>query len=176
MHVTSGISGRLAAVAVALALGACSSGSALTTSSLFGGGQEKAAAAAPSPPETMTDRVVHVGTTAARAQRCGYVFDPVALRQNYLAFESQQGAAPEALAKAEKSYDYTFASVTKAIVGNADYCSDQQTAIIKRDLTKVLAGDFSSPTRKPAANVGWWSPQHTEKPMDREKIFDPINR
>lgn len=162
-----------ASIAGALALGACSSGNPLTTGTLFGGSQEKPAAPAAAP-ETTTDRVVHVGTTAARAQRCGYVFDPVALRQSYLAFETQQGSAPEAVAKAEQSYDYTYATVTKSIVGNADYCSEDQNAVIKRDLTKVLAGDFSSPTRAPAANVGWWSPQRTEKPMDREKIFDPV--
>ena len=170
MHVTSGISGRLAAVAIALALGACSSGSALTTSSLFGGEKK----AVPPPPETMTDRVVHVGTTAARAQRCGYVFDPAALRQSYLAFETQQGAAPEALAKAEKSYDYTFATVAKSIAGDSDYCSEQQTATIKRDLTNALAGDFSDPGKKAAANVGLFTPRRTEKPMNREEIFDPV--
>jgi len=164
---------RIAAVAVTLALGACSSGSALTTSSLFGGGSEKTALPAPAP-ETMTDRVVHTGTTAARAQRCGYVFDPVALRQSYLAFETQQGAAPEALAKAEKSYDYTYATVMKKIAGEQDYCSDDKTATIKRDLTKVLAGDFSPTARKPAANVGWWTPEHAAKPMDRDEIFNPV--
>jgi hypothetical protein len=158
---------------MALGLGACSSGSALTTNSLFGGGKETSALPAP-PPETMTDRVVHTGTTAARAQRCGYVFDPVGLRQSYLAFETQQGATPEALAKAEKSYDFTYATVMKKIGGEPDYCSDDKTAVIKNDLTKVLAGDFSTSTRKPQANVGWWTPQHSEKPMDREKIFDPI--
>jgi len=172
MHGISGLSSRVALTVVALALGACS-GNPLTTGTLFGDNKEKAAAGVP-PPETMTDRVVHVGTTAARAQRCGYVFDPIALRQSYLAFESQQNASPDVLSKAEQSYDYTYASVTKNIAGNADYCSDGQTATIKRDLTNVLAGDFSSPTRKPQANVGWWSHQKTEKPLDREKVFNPV--
>jgi hypothetical protein len=173
MQKTPRAAARIAAVAMTLALGACSSGSALTTSSLFGGGKEKSASPA-TPAETMTDRVVHTGTTAARAQRCGYVFDPAALRQSYLAFETQHGAAPEALAKAEKSYDYTYAAVTKKIAGEQDYCSDDKTAAIKRDLTKVLAGDFSA-ERKPAANVGWWTPEHAAKPMNREEIFNPIN-
>ncbi|MEZ5815515.1 MAG: hypothetical protein R3D44_00350 [Hyphomicrobiaceae bacterium] len=172
MTVTSGTACRIAGViVVALALGACSSGSGLTTGSLFGGPSKAAAPALA--PETITDRVVYVGTTAARAQRCGYVFDPAALRQSYLSYETQQGATPDAMARAEKSYDYTVLSVTKSIAGDADYCSEEKTSVIKRDLTKVLAGDFSSTTRKPAPNVGWWSPQHSEKPMDREKIFDP---
>jgi hypothetical protein len=164
----------LAGIAVALVLGACSSGNALTTGTLFGGSQEKKAEPAPRP-ETMTDRVVHVGTTAARAQRCGYVFDPAALRQSYLAFEGQQsGGAPDQVAKAEKSYDYTFASVMKSAAGDPDYCSEDRTASIKRDLSKVLAGDFSTTTRQPAGNVGWWTPMRYEKPMNREEIFNPV--
>ncbi|MGD9805159.1 MAG: hypothetical protein AB7E81_01145 [Hyphomicrobiaceae bacterium] len=172
MRRTAGIVSRLAGVVMALALGACSSGSALTTGSFFGGEKEKTAAPAP-PPETMTDRVVHVGTTAARAQRCGYVFDPAALRQSYLAYETQQGAAPEQLAKTEKSYDYTFATVMKSAASDADYCADGKTELIKRDLTKVLAGDYSTSIRQ-QPNVGWWTPQHSEKPIDREKLFNPM--
>ncbi|MGE0765366.1 MAG: hypothetical protein AB7L90_02785 [Hyphomicrobiaceae bacterium] len=173
MHAKSGIGSRFACVALALALGACSSGNALTTASFFGSSKEKAAAPAPTP-ESMIDRVVHVGTTSARAQRCGYVFDPAALRQSYLAFESQQGNTPEQLARAEKSYDYTFASVAKASAADADYCSETKTADIKRDLNRALAGDYSTSIRKPAANVGWWTPQHSEKPMNREEVFNPI--
>jgi hypothetical protein len=174
MQASSAAAARLAALAAVLVLGACSSGSAVTTNSLLGGGETKAAAPATTP-ATITDRVVHVGTTAARAQRCGFVFDAAMLRQDYLAYEARLGGTPEQLAKAEKSYDYTLASITKAISGNADYCSEEQTAIIKRDLTKALTGDFSLPAKQ--ASKGWWFENPTrEKPMDRDAIFDPIRR
>mgnify|MGYP000049333090 CR=1 FL=1 len=156
---------------VVVALAACSSSNPLTTSTLLGGGSAKAPAAPT--PETPTGRAVFVGTTSARAQRCGYVFDPASVRQGYLAFESQQAAVPDVLAKTEKSYDYTVASITKAITSKEDYCEDGQTAVIKRDLAQVLAGDYSSPAKKSQPNVGWWSATKSEQKMDRNKIFYP---
>jgi hypothetical protein len=172
MQVRTGVATRLAGVALALALGACSSGNGLATGTLFGGGDK----APPAPrPETATDRALYVATTAARASRCGYVFDPAVLRQSYLAFEAQQSAAADQLAKTEKSYDYTADRVGKAIAGEADYCSEAQTGIIKRDLMQVLGGNYSSPDRaaQAQAEVGWWSAQKSTAPMDREKVFNP---
>jgi hypothetical protein len=163
---------RTACVGLVVALGACSSGNPLTTSTLLGGGSTEKTPAAPSP-ETPTDRAIFTGTTSARAQRCGYVFDPAAVRQGYLAFETQQGVAPDVLAKVEKSYDYTVASISKTITANEDYCTDAQTAVIKRDLTQVLAGNYSAPDKKPMPNVGWWTPPRANQPMDRDKIFNP---
>lgn len=165
---------RVASLSFALALGACGSGTGLTTGTLLGGGSASAPVAAPA--ETATDRALHVATTSARAQRCGYVFDPGSVRQGYLAFEAQQGGAPDQVAKAEKSYDYTLASISNTIAGKEDYCSDAQTAIIKRDLTQVLAGDYSAPRKKPEADVGWWTAPKSTAPMDRDKIFDPLRR
>jgi hypothetical protein len=175
MTATARMALRTACFALVVALGACSSGNPFTTGTLLGGGNAANTPAAP-PPETPTDRTVHVGTTSARAQRCGYVFDPAAVRQGYLAFEAQQGLAPDVLANAEKSYDYTVASISKTIAANEDYCSDAQTAVIKRDLAQVLAGDYSSPNKKVMPNVGWWTPPKAAQPMDREKIFNPTQR
>lgn len=163
-----------AGVGLAVALAACSSGNPLTTSTLLGGSTAKAPATPA--PETPTDRAIHVGTTSARAQRCGYVFDPAGVRHGYLAFESQQGLAAEALAKAEKSYDFTVASIAKNIASNEDYCTEAQTAVIKRDLTQILAGNYASPDKKVMPNVGWWTPPRAGEKMDREKIFNPTQR
>lgn len=165
----------IACAGLALVLGACSSGSNFTTGTLLGGGSKPKEAAAP-PPETPTDRAINAGTTAARAQRCGYVFDPAAVRQGYLAYEVQQGTAGDALAKAEKSYDYTHGSIAKAIANDQDYCTDERTATIKRDLGQVLAGDYTTAGKKTAANVGWWNADRTSDKMDREKIFQPQER
>lgn len=163
-----------ACVGLAAALAACSSGNPLTTSTLLGGSTAKAPAAPA--PETPTDRAIYVGTTAARAQRCGYVFDPSGVRQGYLSFESQQGLTGDALAKIEKSYDFTVASITKTVSANEDYCTDAQTAVIKRDLSQVLAGNYASPDKKVMPNVGWWTPPKAGEKMDREKIFNPTQR
>ena len=171
MTATARIAMRTVCLGLLVALAACSSSNPLTTSTLLGGGSAKAPAAPT--PETPTDRAFFVGTTSARAQRCGYVFDPASVRQGYLAFESQQASAPEVLAKAEKSYDYTVVSITKAIASKEDYCDDGQTAVIKRDLAQVLAGDYSSPTKKSQPNVGWWSASKTGDKLDRDKIFHP---
>jgi hypothetical protein len=166
------IPATIACVGLVLTLAACSGGSSLTTGTLLGGSSTPAAAPAP-PPETATDRALHVAATSARASRCGYVFDPASVRQGFLAFEAQQGGAPDQLAKTEKSFDYTLQSISKTVSADENYCSDEQTATIKRDLNQVLAGNFSSPRKAPTANAGWWNASRTVAPMDHEKIFKP---
>jgi hypothetical protein len=159
----------LCCITAALALAACSSSNALTTGALFGSGGP----AKPAEPKlvTATDRALHVATTSARATRCGYVFDPAAVRTAYLAFEAGQGGPADQLAKVEKSYDYTLGTVMKGVSGSEDYCTDEQTAVIKRDLNKVLAGDFAPPSKRPDVGWGWGTPSSDK--LDREKVFHP---
>ncbi|MDX2154866.1 MAG: hypothetical protein SFW09_00020 [Hyphomicrobiaceae bacterium] len=154
-------------VGVALMLGACSlESSALSTGTLLGAGKQKE----PTPAELATDRAVHVAATSANASRCGYVFDPAQVKASYLAFEQGQGAAADFAQQLDKSYDFTHAKIAKSTVNAEDFCSEEQTAIIKRNLNKVLAGDFSAPAK--ARDVSHIGP--TVAPMDREKIFHPI--
>ncbi|MBS0240719.1 MAG: hypothetical protein JSS20_00990 [Proteobacteria bacterium] len=154
---------------LALTLAACSGSNPLTTGTLLGGSSSKEGA--PLPPESPIDRAKHVGTTSARAQRCGYVFDPATLRSNYVGTEQQQGAAGDQLAKVEKAYDLAFTAESKTIAGDADYCSDGMTSRIKKDLNQVLAGDYSSP-KKSAVDVSSFS-SSGQGQLDREKIFNP---
>jgi hypothetical protein len=110
----------------------------------FLGGAAPAAADAPG---TMSDdhpmaRPIAVAWTSARAQRCGFYFDPAKLRTSYLAFEAKQ-SAPEQLAKAEKTYDSTFKTIRERVTEDADYCSNAKSAEIKKDLNRHLAGDFA---------------------------------
>lgn len=163
----------LAGVALAVILAGCSSGSAgLSTGALFGTSDSSKSAAPVVAPETPADRALHVGATTARAKRCGYVFDPNSVRSAYLAFEVSQGAATDTLARTEKEFDYTVQSVGKNIAGNEDYCSDEQTSVIKRDLTNVLAGNFSAPTRKVNVKTdNWWGSPSSNKAFDREEAL-----
>lgn len=172
MTVIAKVAKGLACIGGAVALSACSSGSAgLSTGSLFGSSAKTEAAQAPTVlPQTPDDRALHVGATTARATRCGYVFDPANVRASYLAFEAGQGTAADQLARAEKSYDYTVASVGKTIAANGDYCSDEQTSVIKKDLAKVLAGDFSAPPKKSTSEGFWGGPKGT-KPFNRDEAL-----
>lgn len=165
---------RALTIATLLGLSACSSDSAgLSTGSLFGGGQSKA------PTDERTERAILAGATSARAARCGYNFDPARQRQAYVAYETAQGGTPDAIAKAEKTFDYTRTSLAGTIAKQEDFCSDAKTKEIKETLTKQLAGDFSAPAKKPEVQVssGWFGGSSSSaQPMDREKIFDPIRR
>jgi hypothetical protein len=165
----------LGCTGLALALSACSSGSALTTGTLLGGSEKKEAPVA-LVPASPTDRALIAGTTAARAQKCGYVFDPANFRQGYLSYETQQGTPQPELAKAEKSYDYTLASISKSIAPEQNYCTDELTATVKRDLNRMLTGDYSAPAKKPEVNTAWWGrPSSTDK-FDRDKAINPQPR
>src|SRR5690606_6788127 len=96
----------LSGIALMLVLVACSSGTpSLTTGALFGGPKGK------TPVDLATSRMLGVATTSARAAKCGYNYDPAKLRTAYLAYESTQGGGADQIAKLEKGYDYTRASV-----------------------------------------------------------------
>ncbi len=160
--------GALVCVGAAGLLGACGS-SALTTGTLLGGSTVEVKQK--SPAELATERSLHVASTSAKAARCGYVFDPAGVRTTYLAYEAQQGTAPDLVARAEKSYDFAHGSISKSIAGQEGYCTDDLTVVIKRDLNNVLAGNFAPPAAKPGVDVGLTA--STTAPIDREKLFHP---
>jgi hypothetical protein len=132
-----------------LALAACSSGGGISTASILAGGSnaDAAPAVAPPPVNDPTSRAFNVGMVTARAVKCGYNFDPAKLKSNYLASEAALGASGDAMAKIEKVYTVGYNGVTKAATGDPNYCSDQKTKQIKDDLTKLLAGDYTPPSR-----------------------------
>jgi hypothetical protein len=122
-------------------------------------GSTPAAADAPGklPSEDPTARPVAVAWTSARAQRCGFFFDPAKLRSSYLAYEARQ-SSPDLLGKAEQTYDQTFKSIRAKVGADPEYCSDSKSAEIKKDLTRHLAGDFTPNLPKPkvAESCGWF--------------------
>ena len=137
---------------VAAALTGCSGASSLpslpslTTGSILGG-PAKPTAADPGSINDPTNRAFQVGTVSAKAIKCGFNFDPGKLKNNYLTYERTLTPGGD-LSKVERIYDVSFNGVTKAVAGEADYCSDEKTKGIKADLTRHLAGDYT-PAIKP---------------------------
>lgn len=157
-----------AASALGLVLAACSTGgSGLTTGSFVPSFNKKA------PADPATERAMMVATTSARAVKCGYNFDPARLRTSYLAHESTQGTSPDAIAKLEKTYDFTRDAIIKRIAQEEDYCDDGRTAEIKRDLTRYLAGDYSMSERQSVAQKNFWEGANKPAPINRERLFNP---
>lgn len=109
---------------------------------------------APAPAQSdPTARALQVGTTSARALKCGYNFDPVKLRTQFLAAES--AANPAGTDQLAKIYDTAFNGVTKAVAAQGEaYCSDTKVAQIKEVLTRHLAGDYTPPPQAPAQDEG----------------------
>jgi len=161
----------LGAALLAVALSACSGGSGLTTASLLG---------TPAKPQVdePTERALNSAAVSARATKCGYNFNPGRLREAFLASEAASGATPDQMTRLGQSYDFTHATVSKQISNPEEYCSPERTREVRSALTKLLAGDFRAP-KKPALpqSAGWWDTATPQKPLDREKIFDPgVNR
>ncbi len=128
---------------VAAALTGCS-GASLSTGSILGGPEKPAAPAGPA--NDPTSRAFQVGSTSAKAIKCGFNFDPAKLKNNYLTYE--RTLAPGAdMAKVEKLYDVSFNGVGKAVAGESEYCSDDKTKAIKADLGRHLAGDYTPAVR-----------------------------
>jgi hypothetical protein len=168
-----GISAGLLLTLTALHAGCGNSASGLTGS-----------LAADSPAITNDDpmaRPVQVAWTAARAQRCGFYFDPGRLRDSYISYESRQGAGGEQLAKIQSTYDSTFRTISSNVSGNADYCTDKKSAEIKADLQRHLAGDFSPklPKTKVASDpCGFWGCTETQsnEPFSSKKLFQDLDK
>jgi hypothetical protein len=131
-----------ALAAGALALGGCGGGSGLTTGSLFGSSSDaKVVTAAPVIDASV--RATQVSAVSARAAKCGFNFDPAALRTSFLSAEAAQAPDQAALAKTEREYDTIRAKVAAAIAKEPDFCTEAKTRDIKSDLTRHLAGDFT---------------------------------
>lgn len=146
----------LLAPPLALALGGCSS-NPLTTGSLFGGSNAAAPVAAPQVQNDPVSRAMQVGTTAARAQKCGFYFDPVKLRTQFLAAESAQSPDTATLDKVAQVYDTSYRGLSRAVSGQGEgYCSGGKVAQIKDALTRHLAGDYtpSPPAPPPPQDEG----------------------
>jgi hypothetical protein len=117
-------------------------------------------------------RPMAVAWTSARAEKCGFHFDPAKLRASYLAYEAKQ-SPPDQLGKAQQVYDTTFKSIGQRIATNPEYCSDRKSADIKVDLQRHLAGDFTPklPQPKKVESCGLFgcSVAATEEKWDTEK-------
>jgi len=159
---------------LSLTLAACNAGPLLKTGSL------STTPAAPKP-VSATERALHVGATSARAQKCGFYFDPDALRTNFLAAEAARGTPPDALAQTERSYVYTTKSIALKIPNAEVYCTAARTEKIKTSLQAALAGNFDPPVKKVVAatdNGGllglFDGDGEPEKKWDPNTIYDPI--
>ena len=147
----------------AAGVAACSSASSgLSTASLLPGSKPKQS-------DPVTERALQVAATSARASKCGYNFDAGRLRSSYLAYETQQGSPAD---RVTKVYDTTQSSVNAKIGASEDYCTDAQTAKIKADLTRYLAGDFTATIAKTEEGKDWWGSSGT-KPFDKNEAFCP---
>lgn len=86
--------------------------------------------------------------------------------------KSTQGSAADQIAKLDKTYDLTRGAIASKIGASDDYCTDEQTEKIKKDLTRHLAGDFSPSARKAEANAAdWWQSKSDQKPFDANDVF-----
>ena len=153
-------------------LAACNAGPLLKTGSLT------AAPVAPPKATTSIDRALHIAATSARAQKCGFYFDPATLRTNFLAAETARGAAPDVIAKTSQSYDYTVKSVAIKISDSEAYCSSDRTASIKTALQGALTGNFEAPPPKAAEGSGGIADclegdSRAEK-FNPDSIYDPL--
>jgi hypothetical protein len=99
------------------------------------------------PPDDPLARPIQVAWTSARASYCGFMFDPMKLKNDYMADESRRGVDPYQLQRISKAYDYTRESVTDTIKSDPKYCNKERTDAIRADLKRYLAGDYTPTAR-----------------------------
>ena len=166
----------------ALPLAGCSSLSGLTTGSLGGGGGGEARPATPQAPMVVTDplrRAIKVAETSARAERCGYHFDPTRLRTAYLATEVQQNALDAAATgKLTSTYDLARRVTLHETTSDQGYCTSARTAQIKAALNRHLAGDFvvvDDPKKKDEGLFGALASDTSNQKLNPNWILDTRN-
>ncbi len=98
-------------------------------------------------PEDPLARPIQVAWTSARASHCGFMFDPVKLKADYLADETRRGVTPDQLPRLSQAYDYTHNSVMQTISADPSYCNKERTDAIRADLKRYLAGDYAPTAR-----------------------------
>ena len=135
----------VAAIASLPLLQGCSTVGRITGTSKPGAATD--AAARYIPPQDPMARPTQVAWTSARASYCGFVFDPVKLKNDYMVDESRRGNYPYQLQQISQAYDYTLESVTDTIKSDQKYCNKDRTDAIRADLKRYLAGDYA-PTAK----------------------------
>lgn len=162
-----------------LALGGCSNSgsSGISTASLLDGAPSGATGeAAAIKNDDPNARAVQVGWTAARAQRCGFIFDAAKLKSNFLAAEAARGSGPGTSTNPEKAYDQSFTSISAKIKDEADYCSKKKSDEIKADLQRHLAGNYDAnlpnQNQKVATSGGFFDGLISDEP---QKAFDQKN-
>jgi hypothetical protein len=126
-------------------LGGCGTVAKVTGSSKEGASSEKDARFVK--PDDPLARPIQVAWTSARAQYCGFMFDPAKLKADYLADEAQRGADPNHMQRLTKAYDYTYESVEDTISEDSSYCNTERLDAIRKDLRRYLAGDYAPTAR-----------------------------
>jgi hypothetical protein len=172
---------KVIAAALLTAAAALHAGCGSSASVLGGGAELPSDAPAIVNNEDPLARPVQVAWTAARAQRCGFFFDPTKLRASYIAYESKQGGAGDHLAKIQQTYDSTFQSTSAKVSADAGYCTDKKSSEIKADLNRHLAGDFAPNLPKPLAAHcgGLFDPCDsgaTNEPFNGRKFYDKLDK
>ncbi len=161
----------------AILIAGCSGGTPLTTSALFGGNSDKALE--PAAAQTQNDpvsRAMQVGTTSARALKCGFNIDPAKLRGQFITAET--AASPADSVKITQVYDTAFRGVSRAVASQGEiYCSERKVAQIKEALTRHLAGDYSpSPPEPEPEEEGLFSSVGSGGTEGQSKFQKPVNQ
>ena len=108
-------------------------------------------AKAPEPAQAQNDtvsRALQVGTTTARALKCGFNVDPTKMRTQFLTAET--AANPGDAAKITQVYDTAYKGVSRAVATQGEnYCTEKKVAVIKAALTRHLAGDYTPAPPEP---------------------------
>lgn len=161
----------------ALVLAGCSSGpSSMPTSSLFGGSSQAApvAKAVVMQPATPTERTLYAAATSARAERCGFNFDPAAFKASFFNYEGRGGTPPDQLADLQSKYDRAHNAIAGEAGAVDTYCSDDKVKLIRASLTKMLAGDFSAPEHVVKKTSSFWEDFTSQAPVHKEVINPEI--
>ncbi len=78
--------------------------------------------------------------TSARAEKCGFVYQPNMLVSNWV---NQEGRTGGDVGARRQAYEFAFRRFQATLAKNPKYCTQARIAETRRDLNRHMEGDYS---------------------------------
>lgn len=87
-----------------------------------------------------SNTAVQLAWTVARAEKCGFVYQPNMLVSNWLNHEGRTGGD---IGARRQAYEFAYRRFQATLAKNPKYCNDKRIAETRRDLNRHMEGDYS---------------------------------
>ena len=89
------------------------------------------------------DRLKTFAWNTAWAEVCGFRIDAAKMKSAYLAYEANNGAAPETVTSLASAFDRLRGPIKAVAASKPELCTEQRLERIRASVARYLANDFA---------------------------------